>query len=175
MLNPDVSTTARIVNLADVELREHAHGARFSARLGAIGSRIGARQLGYRLTVLAPGKRAWPFHSHYANEEMFLILEGNGRLRYGTEEHPVRAGDIVCAPAGGSQTAHQFINDSDADLKYLCVSTMREPDIVEYPDSRKFAAFAGAPPGGDKAARSFEACARRGDVVDYWEGEDEED
>jgi uncharacterized cupin superfamily protein len=161
----------RIVNLADLEFREHAHGTRFAAAIGAIAPRLGARKLGYRLTVLAPGTRAWPFHSHHANEEMFLILEGSGRLRYGAEEHAVRAGDVICAPAGGAGTAHQIVNDSDRILKYLCVSTMLEPDVIEYPDSGKFAAFAGAAPGGDRHARTFETCARHEDAVDYWDGE----
>ncbi|MGH8630647.1 MAG: cupin domain-containing protein, partial [Burkholderiales bacterium] len=42
-----------------------------------------------------PGKRAFPFHSDHANEEMFFILEGGGTLRYGHEEQRLRKGDVV--------------------------------------------------------------------------------
>lgn len=57
-------------------------------------------------------------------------------------------------------------------LRYLAVSTMLGPDVIEYPDSRKFAVFSGAAPGGDKARRTFSICARTRDAVEYWEGEE---
>ncbi len=161
-----------LVNLSEVPLREHRHGERYAARLGAIAPLIGARKLGCRIAVVPPGSRAWPFHSHYANEELFLILEGSGTLRMGNAEYPLRSGDLVCAPAGGLDTAHQIVNTSSADLRYLCISTMLEPDVTLYPDSGKFGVFAGAPPGGRREARLFEAAARLSDRVDYWEGED---
>lgn len=161
-----------IVNIADVPLRRQAHGRSFDAQLGSVGALIGARKLGYRLIVVPPGKRAFPFHAHHANEEMFFVIEGRGTFRHGTQTWPVRAGDVISARAGGHDSAHQFINDSDAELRYLAVSTMLEPDVIEYPDSRKFAVFSGAAPGGDKAQRTFSICSRTRDAVEYWEGED---
>ncbi len=160
-----------IVNLDAVALRAFEHGDKFGGRHISLGALLGAQKLGYRMTALPPGKRAWPFHSHHANEEMFFVLAGRGRLRLGSAEFPIRAGDVVCCRAGGAERAHQIINDSDAELRYLAVSTMLEPDVIEYPDSGKFAAFAGAAPGGAKQARTFEACVRFGDAVDYWDGE----
>ena len=62
---------------------------------------------------------------------------------------------------GGRETAHQIINDSDADLAYLSVSTMMPAEICEYPDSKKIGAFGGA----------LRHMARADDNVDYWEGE----
>ena len=52
---------------------------------------------------------------HCVNEEMFLILEGRGSLRYGANTYPVRAGDLIACPTGGAKTAHQLVNDSDVD------------------------------------------------------------
>jgi uncharacterized cupin superfamily protein len=46
----------------------------FEARLGDIGRRLGAQKLGYNLTVVPPGKRAFPFHNHHINEEMFVVV-----------------------------------------------------------------------------------------------------
>jgi uncharacterized cupin superfamily protein len=160
-----------ILNLDQLQLETQRHGATFEARLGAIARRIGARKLGYRLIVVPPGKRAFPFHCHHANEEMFLVLEGSGTYRLGPERHPIRAGDVVCAIAGGVETAHQIVNTSGAELKYLAVSTMIEPDVFEYPDSGKFGAFAGSAPGGPKGERTFSHFGRSRDAVDYWEGE----
>lgn len=48
---------------------------------------------------------------------------------------------------------------------------MHEPDIMEYPDSGKFGAFAGAAPGGDGRQRTFSIFARTADRVDYWADE----
>ncbi|AWV91420.1 cupin domain-containing protein [Bradymonas sediminis] len=135
-------------------------------------AKIGAQKLGCRLTVVPPGKKAWPFHSHHANEEMFLILEGTGSYRLGQETYPIKAGDLLSAPVGGAETAHQIINDSTAPLKYLAMSTMHEPDIMEYPDSKKFGVFAGSAPGGAKADRRFSAFAFLDDTVGYWEDEE---
>lgn len=161
--------TKPVINLAELEFREQQHGTRFAARHGAIARHIGARQLGYRLTVVPPGKSAWPFHRHHANEEMLFILEGEGTLRFGQERYPLRSGDVVALPAGGP--AHEVTNSGTGELRYLAVSTMREPEVVEYPDSGKFAAFAGAAPGGDGTKRTFEAVAPLKATVDYWEGE----
>src|SRR5262249_38061245 len=60
-----------ILNVAALEYRRWGHGERFEARVAAIGGRLGAQKLGYNVTVLPPGKRAFPFHNHRVNEEMF--------------------------------------------------------------------------------------------------------
>ncbi|MFC3104007.1 cupin domain-containing protein [Salinisphaera aquimarina] len=160
-----------VINIADVELCDTRNGERFEAQLGSMASRIGASKLGCRLTVVPPGKRAWPFHSHHANEEMFFILEGTGTYRFGEENYPVKAGDLLAAPVGGAEHAHQLINSSAAPLKYLALSTMHEPEIMEYPDSNKFGAFAGAPPGGAQDKRTFAAFVPSDAKVGYWHDE----
>src|SRR5262245_59874579 len=103
-----------ILTIADVPLIEQAHGEAFPAKLGRFGPLIGLRQLGCRLTVVPPGKKAWPYHNHHANEELFVILEGEGTLRLGGAEHSVKAGDVVACPAGGRETAHQLVNTGAA-------------------------------------------------------------
>ena len=157
-----------ILNLDQVELVEQAAGERFRGWLGAIGNRIGARKLGYRLTVVPPGKRAWPFHNHHVNEEMFLVLAGTGELRLGEARHPLRAGDVVACPAGDATTAHQIVNTGTDELRYLAVSTMRYPELCEYPDSGKFGVT--LPRDGDGTA-SFRHLDREGTGLDYWDGE----
>lgn len=160
-----------ILNLYEVEYEEWGHGERFAARLGPLATRLGARKLGYRVVVVPPGKTAWPCHFHHVDEEMFLILDGHGTLRIGAERHPLRPGDVVCLPPGPA-TAHQILNTSNAALKYLAVSTMEAPDIMEYPDSGKYAVFAGSAPGGAQADRTFAIVGRHRDATDYWEGEE---
>ena len=161
--------TRPILNLSELEFRDVGNGQRFQARMGAISPRIGALKLGYNLTVVPPGKRAFPAHEHRTNEEMFFVLEGSGEVRIGGETFPIRAGDVIaCPPSGG---AHQIINTSDTELRYLAVSTKVYPEVVEYPDSGKFGVLAELPPGSDGKPRTFRFVGRAEQNVDYYDGE----
>jgi uncharacterized cupin superfamily protein len=65
-----------------------------------------------------------------------------------------------------------MININDASLRYLCFSTMSEPDISAYPDSNKIGVFAGAASGGAKEKRTLNACFPNNAKTDYWDGEE---
>jgi uncharacterized cupin superfamily protein len=93
-------STRLIVNLADVPLRDFGNGRAFAARLGRVGPLIGARKLGCQLHIVRAGKKAFPRHAHHANEEMFFILSGAGTYCVGAETFPIRANDVIAAPAG---------------------------------------------------------------------------
>jgi uncharacterized cupin superfamily protein len=163
---------APILNIADVKLEPVQVPARladkFGCRRGPLGGALGARLLGYNVTVVPPGKRAFPFHVHHVNEEMFFILEGEGELRYGKERYPLKPGDTVACLAGDAERAHQIINTSkDRELHYLSVSSALMPEILDYPDSGKF----GVVMENQHGERVFEYRGRRETSQDYWEGE----
>jgi uncharacterized cupin superfamily protein len=160
-----------ILNIAAIPLADHGHGDGFAAKLGQFGPLIGMNQLGCRLVVVPAGKKAWPYHCHHVNEELFVILEGAGTLRHGGAEHAVKAGDVIACTAGGPETAHQIVNTSEAELRYLAISTMNYPEVCEYPDSGKLAVMSAPVPGSDNAARRLWHVSRREDGRDYWEGE----
>jgi len=165
--------TSPILNVDNIEYRNWEHGDRFEAKMGEISSRIGAKKLGYNITVLAPGKRAFPFHSHRVNEEMFFILQGCGEIRIGADTHAVRKGDIIACPPGGPDTAHQLINTSaNEEMKYLAVGTSMSPEIAEYPDSKKVGVLAQFPAKGDGKPTVMRYIIRdQAEMSDYWEGE----
>jgi uncharacterized cupin superfamily protein len=164
-----------IVNIADAKYMELSELSRmmgnplpeerFGGRMAALAPQLGARKLGFNVTVIAPGKRAFPFHSHRANEEMFFILEGNGELRFGADTYPVRPGDVIGCPPGGPEVAHQIVNTGTTELKFLAVSTMQQPEVCHYPDSGKFAVLQGGGPEG------FRYVGREQESHEYWEGE----
>ena len=163
-----------VLNIADAEsfpAGPEGGSQRFGARISPIGRRIGLTGLGCMHVEVAPGMRAFPFHNHLGNDEMFVILEGEGTYRLGDAEHPVRAGDVCAAPRGGADTAHQLINTGDGPLRYLGISTCTDPDVVEYPDSGKFAAMA-IWPGADFRHAHLRFIGRTDESRDYWEGED---
>ena len=167
-----------VINLDELQIEDRpaffqprgSAAERFNCQTGAVGARIGAQKLGYNITVVPPGKRAVPLHNHHANEEMFFILQGNGELRVGDECWSIRQGDFIANPPGGPETAHQIINTGGDELRYLAVSTMISPEVVEYPDSNKLALISRqvAPDGSPRLTRHV---ARPESSIDYWEGE----
>jgi uncharacterized cupin superfamily protein len=151
----------KVVNLEDLELKEYKYGGNFECSAVRIGPLLGAKDLGYSYDVVPPGKRSCPFHSHRGEEEMFFIVRGTGTLRYGSETRKIRAGDVICCPTGGPETAHQIVNDSDEELAYLSISTMMPAEVCEYPDSGKIGAFGGG----------LRHMTKTKDHLDYWVGE----
>lgn len=157
----------------DLSLDTQVHGEKYEASFGKItDGDTGARYLGARYSVVPAGKRAWPFHNHHANDEMFIVMEGEGILRFGDDEYRLKPGDVAVCPTGGTETAHQIIGTGANGIKYFAVSSMREPDIGEYPETGKLGVFAGTPPGGDQAGRTISKFIDGGAEVGYWDGED---
>jgi uncharacterized cupin superfamily protein len=169
----DNANKSPVLNIDDLQYRVSAHGEKYYVQIGDIGRRLGAVKLGYNVSILPPGKRAFPRHNHLINEEMFFILEGEGEVVVGAESYPVRGGDFIACPAGPADTAHQIINtSSDSDLKFVAVSTRMAPEVVEYPDSEKFGVMTEYP-GGEGAAKIKRFIVRgEGTEKEYWEGED---
>ena len=159
-----------IINVDDVPFQERSQGDKFGCRIAPVGAELQSRKLGFNVTIVPPGKRAFPYHAHRGNEEMFFILEGEGSIRIAGATHKIRRGDIISLPPG-RDSAHQIINDSRAPLRYLAVSTMDLPEVVESPDSGKVGAIAGTHGGRPAMADSLRHFARVSDGVDYWDGE----
>src|SRR5437899_1577827 len=156
---------ALIRNFNDVPMKRLLREPLYDATGARLARGTAASKLGASIDVVAPGKRGCPYHLHYAQEEMFVVLEGEGTLRVAGEMLPLRPGDVVFIPPG-PEYPHQIINTSAAPLKYLSISTMEVPEICEYPDSGKFLAE-----GSLDKATPFEVIDRRGPGLDYWEGE----
>jgi len=89
----------------------------------------------------------------------------------GDDSFPIRAGDLVAAPAGAE--AHQIVNTSKRELRYLGLSTLGAADIVEYPDSGKMAAAAGIR-NGDFRTATFKTLGRV-QPAGYFDGEGAKD
>lgn len=160
-----------VVNESSLPWAEAGHGARFHCLRKQLSAAAGGQKLGCSLYELAPGKSAWPAHYHTANEEAIYILEGAGTLRLGAREIAVARGDYV-ALLPIAAAAHRLDNTSDKPMRYLCMSTMIEPEVTVYPDSNKIGIFAGAAPGGPKEKRTLAKSLRADAEVDYWEGEE---
>src|SRR3989338_1701752 len=128
-------TKSRILSLKDVPLHDWGDADGVRERMAWVGYRMGSRKLGFNVTVIVPGRSAFPFHAHHANEEMFFVLEGRGTIRIGKDRHPIRKGDFISLPPG-RRYAHQIVNTSTRPLRFLAVSTMELPEVGEYPESK---------------------------------------
>jgi uncharacterized cupin superfamily protein len=144
------------VNLDEVEFTDVEENGYYTSKRAQFSAGIGARKLGYNLTELPTGKAQCPFHSHRAEEEMFLILEGEGELRFGDQRFRIRKNDVIACPTGGPDVAHQIINTGSTTMRYLSLSNLSEVEICEYPDSNKVGGFAEEPgrPGLRKMFRT---------------------
>ena len=165
-----MDTPKAVVHENDLEWVELAYGERIAFKRKLLGQAAGAEKLGCSLFEVAPGKRAWPFHYHFANEEALYILSGSGTLRLGGEEIAVRAGHFVNFRAGADH-AHQLINTGAEPLRYICFSTVIGPEVCGYPDSGKLGIIAGRAPAGSGRASAMRKCFRESSEVDYYEGE----
>ena len=153
---------SKVVNIDQLKLEHFSKGDKFGCDAIRIGPLLGAKDLGYSYDVVPPGRRSCPFHSHRGEEEMFFIVRGTGTLRYGDETRRIRAGDVICCPTGGPETAHQIVNDSDTELAYLSVSTIMPAEVCEYPDSNKIGAY---------GVGGLRHLTRIDQNIDYWTDE----
>jgi uncharacterized cupin superfamily protein len=116
------------------EPRETIDG--FTAYRARIGHQLGSERIGLSQWLLPAGQTAYPYHFHLAEEEVLVLLEGTLVLRTpGGWEH-LRSGDVVRFPPG-ADGAHQLVNDTGEEARFLAISTHGQPDVVLYPDEGK--------------------------------------
>jgi uncharacterized cupin superfamily protein len=116
----------------------------------------GARRTGLNHVVLDPGQMSFPLHCHSAEEEVFVVVEGSGKLLLDGDEHSLRPHDVVARPPG-TGVAHAF-RAGDQPLVLLAYGTREPNDICYYPRSNKIA-FCGV------------GVVARLETLDYWDGE----
>jgi uncharacterized cupin superfamily protein len=155
-----------IRNFNDAELQAEVRPPLYDTLCTRLATGTAATKLGASIDIVAAGMRSCPYHFHYAQEEMFVILEGEGTLRVAGEMLPIRGGDVIFIPPG-PEYPHQIINSSGAPLKYLSVSTRDDPEVVEYPDSDKYQTMV----RGNSGSRVFVGIQRKENSLDYWDAE----
>jgi uncharacterized cupin superfamily protein len=86
------------------------------------------------LVRLPPRAVNWPYHSHSAQWEFYIIISGRGQVRTPAGTAEVREGDYILHPPG---EAHQLINTGATDLIYYIIADNPASDVCHYPDSNK--------------------------------------
>jgi uncharacterized cupin superfamily protein len=157
---------AHIVNVAHVAEQAKAVGDT-DRRRRDLGTAAGTVTCGLQHVTVAPRMLGCPPHVHSAEEEVFIVLAGDGAcLLYGegyradrpdlVEKHPLRAGSVVVRPPG-SGVAHA-LRAGDAGLTYLAYGDRIADDLCYYPRSNKI-------------NFGFAGMIGRFEPLDYWDGE----
>jgi uncharacterized cupin superfamily protein len=120
-----------------------------------LGKAVGSVTTGLQHVEVAPLMLSSPQHCHSLEEEIFVVLGGDGALLLGDEEIAVRTGHVVSRPPG-TGVAHTF-RGGDGGLTYLAYGTREPGDVCFYPRSSKIA---------------VSGAVFRVEPLDYWDGED---
>jgi len=148
-----------VTQLADAPTERHTDAGPWSShwRVLTPHMRAAGGKLGVVHNTLPPGAVGCPLHWHTLEDEVFFVLSGRGRLRYGDEVRDVGPGDCISCPAG-RQVAHQLGNPFDDDLVYLAIGPYEPHEVCGYPDN------------GKVMVRSLQAVGRL-ESRDYMDGE----
>lgn len=139
--------------------------AGFRSRRARIGSELGTKLVGTSLWEVPPGEAAYPYHFHYSDEELVIVLSGRPSLRTPEGIRELEEGEALSFPPG-EEGAHQILNRSEETVTFLAISNSGRADVVVRPDSNTIGVTERLPGGG-----GLRRCFRCGDAVDYWEGE----
>jgi uncharacterized cupin superfamily protein len=137
----------------------------FRARRARVGYELGSELIGCSLWEVPPGEAAYPYHFHFADEEVVIVMRGRPTLRTPDGIRELEEGEAVRF-ALGEEGAHQILNRTRDTVTFLALSSHGRPDIVIYPDSNKLGVGERLPHGG-----GLRAFFRRESAVDYWDRE----
>ncbi|TLM73006.1 cupin domain-containing protein [Microbulbifer harenosus] len=72
----------------------------------------------FALRVVMPPNTSMGLHEHGNDEEMYIILKGNGLMTIGDQEHSVTEGDMVLNRPGGK---HGLLNNGTCNMELLII------------------------------------------------------
>ncbi|MBA3384885.1 MAG: cupin domain-containing protein [Actinobacteria bacterium] len=132
--------SSRRANIVNVDSVEGKHGWL------PLGSAAGSIRTGLKHVTVPAGQLHAPPHCHSAEEEIFVVLEGDGALELTPspkalddgaqpETHPVRAGHVI-SRLPGTRIAHA-LRAGPTGLTVLAYGTRDPNDITYYPRSNK--------------------------------------
>jgi uncharacterized cupin superfamily protein len=137
----------------------------FKSKRARVGYELGTELIGCSFWEVPPGQAAYPYHYHYADEELLIVIEGEPSLRTPEGTRALERGEAIRFPLG-EEGAHQVFNATEETVTLLAISSHGRPDIIAYPDGDKIGFGERLPQGG-----GLRAFFKREDAVDYFEGE----
>ena len=109
------------------------------------------------ILTVPPGKRAYPYHAHSAQWELYYVVSGAGVMRHAEGETPLGPGDAMLFEPG---QAHQLRNDGSEPLVLHVIADNPFGEACYYPDSGKW------------LVQVPERRLLRSEPLDYFDGEE---
>ena len=132
-LPAEMTALANVVHLDDVTPTEAATAGQIARTTRELGRAAGARSCSLAHVEVPPGRFASALHCHLADEELYVVLEGDGEVRLGESTTPIRPGHVISRPPG-TGISHR-IESGSAGLVYLLSRLDNPHEITYYPDS----------------------------------------
>lgn len=104
---------------ATKQLQEGSHGGVGKVELYEIWSQVDFKSnMDFFDRVVVPPNSTIGYHQHGENEEMYIILEGEGTMTIDDKTVVIRKGDMILNPKGGK---HGLRNNSGSNIDILIV------------------------------------------------------
>jgi quercetin dioxygenase-like cupin family protein len=103
----------------DVETVEHDPNPDPTSdmRFGKLTTALGCEEMRLNTCTIPPGNEG-PYHKHESQEEVYILLDGRGRVKIDGEVIDVPEGGVVRVPAA---LPRKFVNDTDEEQQWLMV------------------------------------------------------
>src|ERR1700756_1210160 len=123
----------RKLNIRDVAAFDYSFAPLVRAQMTDIGRALGSAAIGLTVQTVPPGHRSSRRHRHMFQEEILIVMAGNGTLHHGDERLAVKPGDAVCYLPGDAEP-HTFENAGDSDLVIWAFGNRFRHEVCVYPD-----------------------------------------
>ncbi|MDH3666049.1 MAG: cupin domain-containing protein [Paracoccaceae bacterium] len=112
-------TVIRNFLTAPKQTQENSHGGRGNVSLHEVwGASDFRSSVDFVDRVVVPPNSTIGRHRHGNNEEMYIVLEGQGTMTVANVPVAVKKGDMILNPAFGE---HELVNDSVSDIDILVI------------------------------------------------------
>jgi uncharacterized cupin superfamily protein len=123
----------RLTTISEIPPFEYAFGGNIGGRMQDVGRRLGSQTIGLIVQTIPPGNRASRRHRHVFQEEILVVVAGEGLLLHGDERVPVGPGACVCYVPSDPEI-HSFENTGSADLVIWAFGNRFPHEVFLYPD-----------------------------------------
>ncbi len=123
----------RKANLSGIEPFDYSFGGPIEARMADVGRNLGTKAVGLTIQTVAPGRFSSRRHKHVFQEELLVVMHGEGTLHHGDQKVAVAAGDCV-AYLPEDEEAHTFENTGREDLVIWAFGNRFTHEVALYPD-----------------------------------------
>jgi len=121
------------IKLSDLRPFPYSFGPGIGGSMADVGRNVGSQTIGLTIQTIAPGNLSSRRHKHVFQEEILIVMSGEGILHHGDERIPVGPGDCVCYLPSDPE-AHCFENRGSADLVVWSFGNRFNHEVALYPD-----------------------------------------